>query len=97
MSGLRYVRTIVVAHGASEVKLCESVRANLKIPMEILSENAGSKCIQINSLEDLFSEKIFKKYIARFAKSPKFEIKNKTLVNTKIFPIMDTDDCSKDI
>jgi len=94
MSGLRHVRTIVVAHGASEVILCESIKANLRLPMEIISENGGSKCIQINALRNFFSEDNFSKHIEQFSKSHRFQIENnRMLVNTTIFTIMDTDDC----
>jgi hypothetical protein len=96
MTGLRHVRTIVVAHGASELILCRSIRTNLRLPLEIITENQGSKCIQVNVLEKFFSEKNFAKYLAQSPGIQKFQLRDGELVNTTIFPIMDTDDCSKD-
>lgn len=93
MNGCRHVGIIVVVHGASELILCESIRANLRLPIEIISKNKGSNSIQINKLETFFLEKNFNKYI--FNQS-KFQTENGKLVNTKIFTIMDTDDCNCD-
>ena len=95
MRGISYVRTIVVAHGASEVILCRSIQANLRLPMEIISENGGSKSIQINGLNKFFNESCFSNHLNRLSKSQRVQFENGTLINTKIFTIMDTDDCSE--
>ena len=38
---VRPLRTIVVCHGRSEVKIVEYPKQNLRVPIEIMSENKG--------------------------------------------------------
>lgn len=96
MRGLSYVKIIVIAHGQSEVILCESIKSNLRIPMIIESHNNGRNSIQVNGVLNFLSSGSFKSHHSLRTKYPRLEFSNKLLSkDTKIFTIMDMDDCDE--
>lgn len=90
-----YLHIIVVAHGASEFLIAKSIRAILKIPMEIYSNQSGNLPYQITDLKKLFSGKDFTSgFYHKFQSNVEFK-KNRP-VNLKIFTIMDKDNIPDD-
>lgn len=47
---VRYVKNIVLVHGKSEQIICEYIKSNLRLPIEIFSHNNGKNNIEINSV-----------------------------------------------
>jgi len=91
----RFAHTIVILHGASEKILCESMRANLRLPMHLISERGGSKPIQIDKLGDYFAKGAFSRRLDQLSKEQKIQLVDGIPMNTKVFTIMDTDDCKE--
>lgn len=54
-----YLKSIVIVHGKSEKQLCDYIKSNLRIKMEIIGEKGGEKSIQINSLKHLLKDTRF--------------------------------------
>lgn len=96
-----YLKAVVIVHGKSEKQICDYVKSNLRLKIEIISDKKGEKSIQINGLKNILSDK-------RFASFDQFTnffddveiIRNKTKKKLspdfKIFMIMDTDDCTEE-
>lgn len=96
-----YLKSIVIVHGKSEKQICDYIKSNLRIKMEVISEKKGEKSIQINSLKHLLKDKRFLSLdsFVDFFKDVEMirEKTKKTLTpDFKIFIIMDTDDCSEE-
>lgn len=88
---VRPLRTIVVCHGRSEVKIVEYLKQNLRIPIEILSENKGKNSIQIGKSLDRF----LNTYLStkrQLDELGEIEYVQKYPVKLKIFILMDLDD-----
>ncbi|MDK7114348.1 hypothetical protein [Staphylococcus pettenkoferi] len=81
---------IVICHGKSEYEIIKYIKNAYRIPVKIVAENKGKNSIQITSIMQFLNRREFKT-------KKQFENKFKIVVNshTKIFIIMDTDDCSK--
>lgn len=94
MRGVSYVRTVVVVHGASERILCESIGANLRLPMKIIANKNGAASIQINGLSKFLKKSCLKSHEALLSECPRIQSDKGKAVNIKIFTIMDTDDCN---
>ena len=45
-----YLKALIICHGKSECILCQSLKSNLRLPIEIISDNNGTKSIQITSI-----------------------------------------------
>lgn len=88
---VRPLRTIVVCHGRSEVKIVEYLKQNLRIPIEIMSENKGKNSIQIGKSLDRFLNTYLstKKQLDELGE---IEYVQKYPVKLKIFILMDLDD-----
>lgn len=95
-----YLKSVVIVHGKSEKQICEYIKSNLRIKMEIVSDKKGEKSIQITSLKNILNNSIFGNYAdfidkysdVKFVKrGKKWEIDS----SFKIFIIMDTDDCTE--
>ena len=88
---VRPLRTIVVCHGRSEMKIVEYLKQNLRIPIEILSENKGKNSIQIGKSLDRFLKTHIntKRQLDQFGE---IEYVQKYPVKLKIFILMDLDD-----
>ena len=94
-----YLKFIVIVHGKSEKQICDYIKSNLRIKMEVISEKSGEKSIQINGLNHILKDKRFsslKNFINYFddVEIVQEKTKKKLTPEFKIFIIMDTDDCS---
>lgn len=93
-----YTKAIVIVHGKSEKQICDYIKSNLRLKMEVISDKKGEKSIQITSLIDILNDFRFKSFNA-FTKyfddaEVVHENKKKRLSSDfKIFSIMDIDDC----
>ena len=98
MMKLNYRKAIVIVHGKSELQICQYIKSNLRLPIEIVSDSNGGNSIQITSLNNILRNTIFKSkssflrnYLVEYDKKSK-------IINPKfkIFIIMDTDDCTQE-
>lgn len=90
---VRYVKNIVLVHGKSEQIICEYIKSNLRLPIEIFSHNNGKNNIEINSINSVLNNTIFK---SRSSLKNKYEIVEKKVLtkeDLEIFIIMDKDKC----
>lgn len=95
--GKNFLQTVVIVHGKSELQICQFIRMQLRIKMEIESDKNGEKSIQITSLMNRLNGGIFKtktKFLKRYEDELDYDKKNKVIKNFKVFIIMDTDDCT---
>ncbi|WP_336014614.1 hypothetical protein [Fusobacterium polymorphum] len=97
-SSYSFLKGMVICHGKSEKLICDFIKSNLRLHIEIDSDKKGKKSIQITSIMKFLSGEKYKD-IASFKK--KFDdieqIKDKKKLPSyfKIFIIMDTDDCNE--
>ncbi len=93
MSNPSYINTIVIAHGKSEYIFCESIRANLRLPMKIFARNKGHSSIQVDGLNRYLSTGYFSSHRTLCKAIPRMP-HEKDIINDSvvIFPIMDLDD-----
>lgn len=94
-----YLKAIVIVHGKSEKQICDYIKSNLRLKMEVVSDKKGEKSIQITSLMHILSDFRFESLDAFLDYFDDVEIvlekkKRKLPPHFKIFTIMDTDDCS---
>lgn len=93
----RYVKNIVIVHGKSEEIICQYIRSNLRLPIEIYSHNKGKNNIEISSLNSVLNNTVFKSYSSlskNYLIMPKRDIKKE---NLEVFTIMDKDKCSDEL
>lgn len=92
-----YTRAFVICHGKSEHILAQSIKSNLRLPIQIYSRNNGSTSIQIEGLDHLLRQKDFSS-IHNFQtyNNVIFEISKTKIINFYCFIIMDTDDVHSD-
>lgn len=95
-----YLKSVVIVHGKSEKQICDYIKSNLRLRMEIISKEKGEKSIQINSIKHILGDFRFKSFDAFISFFDDVEIikdnKEKRLsMDFKIFIIMDTDDCTE--
>lgn len=95
-----YLKFVVIVHGKSEKQICEYIKSNLRIKMDIVSDKKGEKSIQITSLKNTLNNKIFGSYESFITKYEDIKLvrsgkKSKIDSSFKIFIIMDTDDCTE--
>jgi hypothetical protein len=95
MSGYR---TVVVAHGKSEIIFCRGIASNLRMGLVVDSENNGETCIQIRQLEERFSSGAYGSELDLHKAFDKLEYLDEDVKMPKlrIFPVMDTDDSPLD-
>ncbi|OPX42969.1 hypothetical protein CLHUN_31130 [Ruminiclostridium hungatei] len=94
-----YLKAVVIVHGKSEKQICDYIKSNLRLKMEVVSEKKGEKSIQINSLKNILNDSRFRSFndfITHFddAEIVYINKKKKLSPDFKIFIIMDTDDCT---
>lgn len=94
-----YLKAIVIVHGKSEKQICDYIKSNLRLKLEMVSEKKGGKSIQITSIKHILNNWKFKSMKAFLAEYDDVEtkvIKKKRMLSPefKIFIIMDTDDCT---
>lgn len=85
-------KAIIICHGKSEVILCKSIKSNLRMPIEIASNNNGESSIQITSLIKYLNNKIFKNSKSIINNYPNIEHEKNRILNCRIFIIMDLDE-----
>ncbi|WP_020003841.1 hypothetical protein [Brachyspira innocens] len=92
-----YLKAIVIVHGQSELQMCDFIKNNLKLKIDIISKDNGKHSIQISSImKRLKGKDINTLDNLKNTYKDNLEIKdNKTIIEKdfKIFIIMDTDDC----
>lgn len=97
MRVIHYLKAVVIVHGKSEKQICDHVKQQLRLKMEIISEKKGEKSIQITSLKNILNNTIFKSKTSFLKNFQDIELdeNSKNIANDfKIFIIMDTDDCT---
>lgn len=97
-SSYSYLRGIVICHGKSEKLICEFMRSNLRIQIEIDSDKKGKKSIQITSIMKFLSGEKYKNITSfknKFDDIEPIENIKKLPSYFKVFIIMDTDDCNE--
>ena len=93
-----FLKGIVICHGKSEKLICEFLRSNLRIQIEIDSDKKGKKSIQITSIMKFLSGEKYKNIASfknKFDDIEQIKDKKKLPSYFKIFIIMDTDDCNE--
>ena len=93
-----FLKGIVICHGKSEKLICEFLRSNLRIQIEIDSDKKGKKSIQITSIMKFLSGEKYKNIASfknKFDDIEPIENIKKLPSYFKIFIIMDTDDCNE--
>lgn len=92
---LHYLKAVVICHGKSEMLMCDFMKSNLKIRIDVVADKKGKKSIQITSLKKYFDNAIFKNKECFCAKYGDDLPNGKIPDDFKIFVIMDLDDCTK--
>lgn len=95
-----YLKAVVIVHGKSEKQICDYIKSNLRLKMEVVSKEKGEKSIQINSLKYILGDYRFNSFESFVSFYDDVEVlkvnKEKRLSpDFKIFIIMDTDDCTE--
>ena len=95
---ISYLKGLVICHGKSEKLICEFIRSNLRIQIEIDSDKKGKKSIQITSIMKFLSGEIYRNIASfknKFDDIEPIENIKKLPSYFKVFIIMDTDDCNE--
>ena len=98
MTRLSYLKGLVICHGKSEKLICDFIKSNLRIQIEIDSDKIGKKSIQITSIMKFLSGEKYKNIASfknKFDDIEQIKDKKKLPSYFKIFIIMDTDDCNE--
>lgn len=95
-----YLKAIAIVHGKSEKQICDYIKSNLRLRIEVVSKEKGEKSIQINSLKHILGDFRFNSFESFISFYDDVEVlkdkKEKRLSSSfKIFIIMDTDDCTE--
>ena len=99
MGKINYRKVAVVVHGKCEWIMCNYIKNNLRLKMEVKADKKGEKGIQITSLMNFLNGRDFS--LEKFTDDDNdIEIEgsgeNIKLKNFKLFTIMDTDCCKSD-
>ena len=93
-----YLKAVVIVHGKSELQMCNFIKTNLRLKIDIISKNKGKCSIQISSVMKRLKGKdinTLKNFITKYKDN--LEIEDKKINDDfRIFIIMDTDDCKND-
>ena len=93
-----FLKGIVICHGKSEKLICDFIKSNLRLHIEIDSDKKGKKSIQITSIVKFLSGEKYKNIVSfknKFDDIEQIKDKKKLPSYFKIFIIMDTDDCNE--
>ncbi len=94
-----YCRTLIIVHGLSEYQMCEYIKQNLRMPIEIYGDKNGKKSIQISSLMGTLNDHNHKSLHNFYNTYNSVKLsgrgKKQQIENFKIFIIMDVDDCTE--
>lgn len=99
MNKINYLKAVVIVHGKSEKQICDFIKQQLRLKIDIVSDKKGEKSIQITSLKNILNNKIYGKKASFLKKYPDVELdedEKEISDNFKVFIIMDTDDCTED-
>lgn len=83
---------VVIVHGKNELEIVNYVKSNLRLNIKVFSEKKGKKSIQINSIDHVLKNHIFKNKINFTGNYEEVCVNKRKLENFKLFIIMDTDD-----
>lgn len=86
---------MVIVHGKSERLICQYIKSNIKIKLEIIAENKGKNSIQITGLKKTLGNTILKSADTFLKEHYDVQHERNKLKNFKLFIIMDTDDCTQ--
>ena len=89
----RYIRNIAIVHGKSEDIICQYIKSNLRLPLEVYSHNKGKNNIEIGSLNLFLNNIVFKNRNSLIKKYAIIQKKNLKKKDLEIFIIMDRDRC----
>ncbi|WP_195268303.1 hypothetical protein [Eubacterium sp. 1001713B170207_170306_E7] len=92
---LFYSEIMVIAHGKTEFLFCQSIKANLRIPMIIESNNKGRSSIEITGILKYLETNYYlknKKNFSSFYETIEYDKKTRMPVNFSIYPIMDLEE-----
>lgn len=93
---VHHLHIMTIVHGFSEFLLSQHIKSNLRLKHEIIARNKGHSSIQINGLMSLLdTDKRFKTFNAFYRQYPDIKKQKKELIDFKLFPIMDVDDCDE--
>lgn len=92
---INYVKNIVVVHGKSEQIICEYIKSNLRLPIEIYSHNNGKNNIEISSINSVLNNTIFKDRNSLEKNYYITEEKQLSKDDLQLFVIMDKDRCEE--
>ena len=98
MREINYLKAVVIVHGKSEKQICDFVKQQLRMKMQVVSEKKGEKSIQITSLKNILNNKIYKNKQNFIREYPDIELdsqRKNISPEFRIFIIMDTDDCTE--
>lgn len=95
-----YLKAVVIVHGKSEKQICDYIKSNLRLKMEVVSKEKGEKSIQINSLKHILGDyrfNSFESFVSFFDDVEVLKVNKEKRLSPdfKIFIIMDTDDCTE--
>lgn len=94
-SKINFCKGVIIAHGKCELLLAEYIKSNLHLPIEIYAENNGKTSIQIDSLNKVLGNNIFKNK-SSLKKKYAIEEENGNLLDFFVMPIMDLDDTNSE-
>ena len=94
-----YLKAIVIVHGKSELQINNFIKQSLRLKIESYSEHNGENSIQIDGLNKILDNSIFRSIDKLYKKYPDLNVvgkgRKKRIENFRLFIIMDTDDCKK--
>ena len=92
-----YLKAIVIVHGKSELQMCDFIKKNLRLKIDIISKDKGGHSIQISSImKRLRGKDINSLNNLKNRYKDELKIEDNEIIDFKIFIIMDTDDCKND-
>ena len=96
MSRIHNLHIMTIAHGHSEYLICQHIQSNLRLKQKIISRNNGHSSIQVNGLMNLLNtDRRLCSFNAFCREYPDIKRKKKMLIDFKLIPIMDVDDCDE--
>ncbi|EHK2442851.1 MAG: hypothetical protein E6936_10765 [Clostridium perfringens] len=94
-----YTRALIIVHGKSEKQICEYIKQNLRLNIEIKADKNGEKSIQVTSIMNTLKDTQHKTLSDFYNTYPGINVTgrgNKRVINDfKIFIMLDLDDCKE--
>lgn len=63
---VNYLRAVIICHGKSEVIFAKSLKSNLKLRVEVASDENGAQSIHLSSLSKLLKNFYYCDYLLKF-------------------------------